>query len=83
MNLRRQRRGEAATSYLLQMNCRANVREKLRFRESLEKMVGPSRKDLESVLYQNRNKLGLEEKGVGYLTLNGSKRMRREEILKE
>lgn len=46
-------------------------------------MVGPSRKDLESVLYQNRNKLGLEEKGVGYVALNGSERMRREEILKE
>lgn len=44
-------------------------------------MVGTSRRDLESVLYQNRNKL--EEKGVGYLSLNGSKRMRREETLKE
>lgn len=46
-------------------------------------MVGPSRRGLESMLYQNRNKLGLEEKKVGYLVLNGGKRMRRQEILKE
>lgn len=46
-------------------------------------MVGPSRRELESVFYQNVNKWGLEEKGVGYLTLKGSRGMRRKEGLKE
>lgn len=83
MNLRGQRRGEAATSYALQINCSANRREKLRFREILERSYLTHRRDLESVLYKTRNKSGLEEKGIGYLSFKGSKRMRREEILKE
>ena len=36
VSLRRQRRGEAEMSYALQINCRANRREKLRFRETFE-----------------------------------------------